>query len=478
MSQQHTPLFTALKHHKIKQPVSFHVPGHKYGETFPHQAREEYQNILKIDATELTGLDDLHDAATVIQDAQSLLADLYGVKKSFFLINGSTVGNLAMILSVCDRNDIVLVQRNCHKSILNGLEIAGASPVFLAPEFDECVGVPTYISYESIKAAIERYPSAKALILTNPNYYGIAIDLTEIIELAHQFGIPVLVDEAHGAHFIIGSPFPKSANQCGADIVVNSAHKTLPAMTMGSYLHFNSKLVNLDLLRHYLHALQSSSPSYPIMASLDIARHYLANLDNEKIKILEKEIILFKNSLKKINQIEVVETKDPAVTTDLLKITLQTRCSLSGYELQALFESQNIYTELADPYNVLLVLPLATGQKYQHIIEILESSLKPFEIKEEPKKLNPVVSKYSTLPICYKDVKRYNKKVINLSDSVGMLASHMIVPYPPGIPLVMIGERITKDHLEQIKVLLQLGAKIQGIIDKEYIEAFVISKGE
>lgn len=467
MHQKEVPIYTALKSHLAKGPLSFHVPGHKYGQVFPSFCLHDFKEILKLDATELSGLDDLHDPEGAIQEAQELLADLYQVRRSFFLVNGTTVGNLAMILAaISNQADIVLVQRNCHKSILHGLELAGCTPVFLNPIYDKKMKVPTYVPFETIKDAINEFPNAKALLLTNPNYYGIGIDLTDIVTFAHRHNIPVLVDEAHGAHFIASNLFPKAAVSCGADVVVNSAHKTLPAMTMGSYLHYNSDLIDEDRLMFYLHMLQSSSPSYPIMASLDIARYYLANFSSDQVLCMKKEIDIFKEGLHGMNQIEVVEPNDfeHITTTDMLKITVQTRCHLSGYQLQARFEQENLFTELADPYNVLFVLPLHWGQDYQQVIRKMRHILEPYDrCNQTVVENHDIMAKsYSRLPMSYQDMRKYKKRVVDFKNAIGKLAAEMVMPYPPGIPLVMIGEKITEQHIKQVLKHIQLGAKIQG----------------
>ncbi len=289
MNQENIPLWNQLQKHASHQPLSFHVPGHKNGFLAGGEGADYFKHILKLDATELSGLDDLHSPEGVILEAQELLAGLHGVSKSFFLVNGSTAGNLAMVLSAAEEKETVLVQRNCHKSILNGITLAKAKPVFLAPEFNEEWGVAGGVALETVKEAIRQYPDAKAIILTYPNYYGMVYDLENIIQCAHDHGIPVLVDEAHGAHLIGGSHFPASAVQLQADLTVQSAHKTLPAMTMGAYLHFNSRFIKEEKVSNYLGILQSSSPSYPIMASLDLARAYLASFSKKDEEALLKK---------------------------------------------------------------------------------------------------------------------------------------------------------------------------------------------
>ncbi|MGQ0513410.1 aminotransferase class I/II-fold pyridoxal phosphate-dependent enzyme, partial [Bacillus sp. D-CC] len=220
---------------------------------------------------------------------------------------------------------------------------------------------------EIIKEAIEKYPNAKALILTHPNYYGMGMDLEASIAYAHAHKIPVLVDEAHGAHFCLGGAFPKSALAYGADIVVHSAHKTLPAMTMGSYLHINSRLVKEEKVSTYLSMLQSSSPSYPIMTSLDIARFTIARIKEKGHDEIVEFLREFKEELSTIPQIAILQYP----LQDELKVTVQTRCQLSGYELQSLFEKVGIYTEMADPYNVLFILPLQVNKTYMKAIEMI-----------------------------------------------------------------------------------------------------------
>jgi arginine/lysine/ornithine decarboxylase len=461
--QQNTPLYTGLKRHSSLNPISFHVPGHKYGTVFAEAGKEDYKCLLHIDATELSGLDDLHQPESIIAEAQMLAAELFKVQNTFFLVNGSTCGNLAMIFAVCEENKKVIVQRNCHKSIINGLQLVGAEPIFISPEFDRDVCVPSYVPYHAVKETIEQHPDAAALILTSPNYYGMAIDLTEIVKLAHSYRIPVLVDEAHGAHFMLGDPFPKSAVASGADLVVQSAHKTLPAMTMGSYLHFNSSLVDEDRVKYFLQVFQSSSPSYPIMASLDLARNYLASLSPEDINQISKQINYFKEILKEIQCITVAESTDPIVATDLLKITIQTRSTLSGYQLQSLLEQEGIFTELADPFNVLFVYPLALLTDLEVVSKKIKNALG--QIKYDPSYIDlllpysfPTVSK----SLSYKKLKKLPKKAISLENAEGLVAAEMIIPYPPGVPILFTGEIITEEHIKLINRLKNSGSRFQG----------------
>ncbi|AWC31073.1 aminotransferase class I/II-fold pyridoxal phosphate-dependent enzyme [Bacillus cytotoxicus] len=471
MNQNQIPLYEALVRFKQQQPLSLHVPGHKNGLNFPKEAIDSFKDILSIDVTELTGLDDLHSPSECIDEAQRLLADVYEVQKSYFLVNGSTVGNLAMVLSCCGEEDIVLVQRNCHKSIINALKLAGANPVFLDPWIDEVYHVPVGVHNETIKKAIDQYPNAKALILTHPNYYGMGVNLKESIAYAHQHQIPVLVDEAHGAHFCLGEPFPQSAVAYGADIVVQSAHKTLPAMTMGSYLHINSDLINGEKVFRYLNMLQSSSPSYPIMASLDIARFALANMKEKGYHSIIEFINQFKEALHSIPQIKILQYP----LQDELKVTVQSRCQLSGYELQSLFEQAGIYAEMADPYNVLFILPLQVNEKYMKGIETMRSLLSHYKITDKrPSIRYTYKGGISPLPFTYKHLEEYETKRVPIEEAVGMIAAEMVIPYPPGIPLIMYGETIRLEHIREMAHLERTGARFQG--NPAYIKVYVIER--
>ncbi|MBX9973516.1 aminotransferase class I/II-fold pyridoxal phosphate-dependent enzyme [Cytobacillus firmus] len=463
MNHEQTPLWNQLKKHASHQPVSFHVPGHKNGHLSGGEGTDYFKDILKLDATELSGLDDLHSPEGVILEAQKLLADLYGVPKSFFLVNGSTSGNLAMVLSAAKENETVLVQRNCHKSILNGITLAKAKPVFLAPEFNEEWGVAGGVALETIKEAIRQYPDAKALILTYPNYYGMVFNLEGIIQYAHDQGIPVLVDEAHGAHLIGGNDFPASAVQLHADLVVQSAHKTLPAMTMGAYLHFNSRFIKEERVSKYLGILQSSSPSYPIMASLDLARAYLASFSAKDQELLLEKIGQFRKELSKIIGIKVLNFEHQ--NGDPLKVTIQSETVLSGFELQTILEKHGIFTEMADPDNVLFVLPLLKKDMdypFERVIHCLEEELKSYGPADRNEKIPFSKRPVSGLALEQKEQERRSIKTVALKEAAGRICAQQVTPYPPGIPLLFPGEVIEGEDIANIRFQIKAGARFQN----------------
>ncbi|TKC13878.1 aminotransferase class I/II-fold pyridoxal phosphate-dependent enzyme [Robertmurraya kyonggiensis] len=456
MNQFDTPLFEALKKHNEEKSISLHVPGHKNGLLL--QSTPFFQDILNIDVTELTNLDDLHSPEGAILEAEELLADAYKVERSFFLVNGSTVGNLAMMMATLKKGDIAFIQRNCHKSVLNGIELTEAQPVLLGPEQHEDWGVAGGVSLDTIKNAYALYPDCKAIILTYPNYYGMTFNLKEIIQFAHDKHIPVLIDEAHGAHFIGGEYFPPSAVELGADVVVQSAHKTLPAMTMGSFLHVNSEYVSVERVNHYLRILQSSSPSYPLMASLDVARSYIGTYTKEDEAFLKESVEVFKKELGTLDYVKVLEY--PNHQGDPLKLTLQSRCVKTGFELQRVFEEKGIYTEMADPINVLLVLPLLKKNMSFPFDEIMKQLREINLPKQETKGTSDYFHK-EKISILHK--LHSNREVsVPIEDTENDICAETIIPYPPGIPLLLKGEMITKEDVKGLIHLVNSGARFQG----------------
>ncbi|MFD1032894.1 aminotransferase class I/II-fold pyridoxal phosphate-dependent enzyme [Metaplanococcus flavidus] len=457
---QRRPLVEALKNFQQQRPVSFHVPGHKHGVL--SGLPDEIRSALQYDQTELSGLDDLHYPEGVIREAQNLLAEAYGTERSFFLVNGSTSGNMAMVHAVCKEGDRVLVQRNSHKSIFHALELAKLRPVYLTPEWGQSSHSAEGLSVETLKDALREYPEAKALILTYPNYYGmVGMEMKDIIEYCHQFNMPVLVDEAHGAHLLAGPPFPQSALAYGADAVVQSAHKTLPAMTMGSFLHIQGERINVNKIRKYLRMFQSSSPSYLIMASLDDARSYIQTYSNPDIQYFVEKRKLFTDSLKTIYGLELFESDDP------LKMMLRVE-NYNGFRLQEKMEEMGVYAEMADSRQVVVILPLL---KQGHTYPFAEIRSRIREAVQKLRKEQPD-SKLLITPqemvsisepdISYEAIGLADSEWISYTQAIGRYSAAMVTPYPPGIPLILPGEVWTQGKIEQLMDHLAAGAMIQG----------------
>ncbi|KIL52488.1 aminotransferase class I/II-fold pyridoxal phosphate-dependent enzyme [Jeotgalibacillus soli] len=478
MDQSKRPLVQALKQFKERNPVTYHVPGHKSGlldETGLLKGIGEY------DVTELSLLDDLHAPEGAIKEAMNLLASHYGSQSSYFLVNGTTVGNLTMMLASCNPGDTVFIARNSHKSIIHACMLSKVHPVFLDPSVHPDSLTPEGISLEVLKEALRRYPDAKALVLTYPTYYGHTYGIQTLMEEAHGQDLIVLVDEAHGAHFTLGVPFPESALALGADVVVQSAHKTLPAMTMGSFLHIGTDRVKQNKIEKYLGMLQSSSPSYPIMASLDGARSYLATIrqaDVEYLLALRQQLI---KELIAIPNVTVIEADDP------LKLMIRVH-PLSGFMLQEELEKYAIYAELSDPQQVLFILPLlkqGIAFSIDRTIEAIKkiASKSDVEADEEIliKELPSIEKPVMELAVSLSEMEVTESKWISLSQAEGKISAAAIIPYPPGIPYLLAGEKITRNKIDQLQKWNNQKVRFQGeqrianglikIVDSAYFEA-------
>ncbi|MEK4626694.1 MAG: aminotransferase class I/II-fold pyridoxal phosphate-dependent enzyme [Solibacillus sp.] len=455
------PIVEALKKFVANEPQSLHVPGHKNG--LLSNLPSEIKRALIYDVTELTGLDDFHHPEEAILQAEQLLAQIYKANRSFFLVNGSTVGNLAMIYATCQVGDTVLVQRNAHKSIFHALQLVGVNPVYVGPQWHEETRTAGSIQTTTLVEAIKRYPFAKAVILTYPTYYGVTTkELAKQIELCHEAHIPVLVDEAHGAHFIASEQLPLSALQLGADVVVQSAHKTLPAMTMASFLHINSTIVSEQKINHYLRMLQSSSPSYLLLASLDDARQYVASYtESDFVYLMDKRKQLIE-SLRTLTELQVIEVDDA------LKLVVRAP-GYTGFELKDALEKMHVYVELADSEQVLLVLPLLKhGDSYPFADLRIRMKEALINLKECPENTNTSNSANYKMPMITKpelsfaEIEQAQKEWVPYMRAIGRVAASMIIPYPPGIPLFVPGEKITVAKLSQLEELLAIGAAFQG----------------
>ncbi|KPN96137.1 aminotransferase class I/II-fold pyridoxal phosphate-dependent enzyme [Lysinibacillus sp. ZYM-1] len=460
--QKKKPIIEGLERFRQQQNISFHVPGHKHGEL--SHLPQAFKDVMRYDVTELSGLDDLHYPEEMILEAENLLADTYGAMKSFFLVGGSTVGNLAMIYATCNKGDTIIVQRNAHKSIFHAIELVGAKPIFVSPMWDERTLTATHVTYTDLKEAVEKYSEAKAVVLTYPTYYGVTSnEIQQQIAYCHEKGIPVLVDEAHGAHFHACTLFQSSALSLGADVVVQSAHKTLPAMTMASFMHVRSELIDADKIHYYLRMLQSSSPSYVLLASLDDARYYVQTyMESDGAYIIEKRNQWIE-ALRSIGSLEVIEVDDP------LKLLLRVS-GYSGFQIQEALEAKHVYAELADMNQVLFILPLLKQGHTYPFAEIRVRIKEAITMLLDTAKTDSITASQAaynfvqiTEPIyTFNEIASLNKEWLPYMRTMGRISASMIIPYPPGIPLLVPGERITVAKLSQLEELLAAGATFQG----------------
>lgn len=491
MDQTKTPLFSRMRDFVNKSRIRLHVPGHK-GKKLPNmdEAAEWLESLFLLDWTELEGLDNLHDPHSVIDEAQRLAADCFGAEETCFLVGGSTAGNLAMVLATCQPDDLLIVQRDVHKSILNALMLAGAKAVFVSSSIEE--QMTGAVLPEDIEEALQRYPQAKGVVITSPNYYGRVADVRRITEIVHSFGIPVLVDEAHGAHFSFHPKLPCSALSAGADIVVQSTHKMLTSLTMSAMLHIQGDLIDRQRLRQVLGMIQSSSPSYLLMASLDITRSFVAQHGRRLIEQFLKQLADFHRKLKAIPWVgslpndadfKDMDIVDKPFAQDPFKLLIYDRTgTLTGFELQRALEKQGCYFEMADPVGVLATFSLIDGKSEMDALLDALSNLKVeyvrdrlnrplYKIQEETQTnvegTQTIVGNRISDPVSFGIHKTYGRiRYVDLDDALGHKAAESIIPYPPGIPLLFTGETITRDTLAMIKHWKNAGAYFEGSQDE------------
>jgi arginine decarboxylase len=466
------PLYEQLRKHRAAGHRSFHVPGHKSGQGVAGEAAQDFRAMLSIDMTEIPGLDDLHHPEEAIAEAQELAARYFGAEHTFFLVNGSTGGNLAMVLATCQEGDLLLVQRNVHKSVIHALMLAKAKAVFLHSATDANSGLTIGLQAEQVLDALGKYPEAKGLLVTNPSYYGLGVDLKSIAELLHQRDKVLLVDEAHGAHYGLHSSLPPSALASGADVVVQSTHKMLTSMTMGAMLHLQGPRVRRAGIARYLGMLQSSSPSYPILASLDVCRMQLQNDGERMFELAFKHLAAIRQALEATKRIKLWETpqEQENVTKDPFKLALYDRYGeWNGFELKAMLEQQGCYPELADPKYVLLLCSIATSvEDTKALIEAIHTIEAGSELRNEYAPVPVMLMEAQQLPISEPisfDREEYvlmERIEVEVQQCAGWKAAEMIVPYPPGIPILYPGEWITSAVQAYLLKMIVMKSRFHG----------------
>lgn len=480
--QKRAPLYEQLERHVKRRPHPFHVPGHKMGHSFDSEGRHRFQTILELDLTEINGTDDLHQPQGVIAEAQELAAEAFGAEETRFLIGGSTVGNLALIMSVCRPGDKILVQRNCHKSVYHGIIMAKATPIFLVPAVDLATGVAAGVRREDVERALHAHPDAKAVFLTNPTYYGMGIDLEKMAATVHRYDIPLLIDEAHGPHFGFHPAFPLSAMQSGVDAAVQSTHKMASAMTMSSMLHVRGERIDRDRLYRHLAMIQSSSPSYVLMASLDLARRHLVTEASEEWDRLLPQLDKLRERTGRLAWLEWPEVNASSVyaTLDPLKLFLHVRTEqIDGLALQHVMEKHGIYAELADSSHVLLAASAGTSSRdldsLTCLLETLDLEVEPGE--ERVLEAGVVSSHYLREQVVSMDeAVDAPSEMVSLENSLGRIVAEMVIPYPPGIPVLVPGERMDAQGLAMLLELRIGQTRFHGVQDDRLQTIRVIRK--
>ena len=468
-SQSEAPVLEAMKQHLQNRVVPFDVPGHKGGRGTRELTDFLGLSCLKADVNSMKPLDNLCHPVSVIKYAQELAAEAFGAENAFFVVNGTTGSVQAMIMAACKAGEKIIMPRNVHRSAINALVVNGAIPVYVNPGTNKRLGIPLGMSVENLRKAIRENPDAKAVLINNPTYYGVCSDLREIVKLAHENGMLALVDEAHGTHFYFGENMPVSGMAAGADMAAVSMHKTGGSLTQSSLL-LCGKNVSAGYIRQIINLTQTTSGSYLLIASLDIARKNLALNGRE---IFRKTVQYAEYARSEINKLggyyafgSELCGSDSFFSFDPTKLSIHTRdIGLAGIEVYDILRDEyNIQIEFGDIGNVLAII--SAGDRALEI-ERLISSL--YEIKRlyskdkagmfdheyiDPQVIMPPQSAF------YGD-----KKSVPITESGGYICGEFVMCYPPGIPILAPGEKITGDIINYILYAKEKGCMMTGTQD-------------
>jgi arginine/lysine/ornithine decarboxylase len=470
------PLVDGVLTYIREKNVSFCMPGHKGGLGFLEtvQGNELYDNFIKGDITEVDGLDNLHYPEGIIKESQKLLSEYYGSIKSYFLVNGSTSGNLAMIFSAFNEGDKIIVERNCHRSIFNAIIMRKLRPVYIKNKIHSKYDAPFPLDKEHFSCLINENKDAKGIIVTYPNYYGICFDLPYVIEIARRHNMKVLVDAAHGAHLGVSKLLPESPIKAGADMVVMSAHKTLPSLTQTAFLHLGAG-IDTSKVDFYVSAFLSTSPSYVLLCSMDYARFYLqeygendydelikvCKFNRDKINSLGKFYILGQEDLQQVSGTDIENINN--YTIDLTRYILNVPKGYSGHKLLEYLRLNKIQAEMSDSRNVVLIFsPFNSEQDF----EKLYIALKNCDMNTLRLEYVNLIEYSMPISTMYPyEVMDREKTIVELRDSVGKISAVSIVPYPPGIPIVMPGEMLGWDTIAVIEYYIKANVTVIGVND-------------
>lgn len=475
--QYKTPLFTTLLEHINKQPIPFHIPGHKKGKGVDPEFFDFLgANAFQIDLINIAPLDDLHHPHGAIQQAQQLAAEAFHADHSLFSVQGTSTAILSMILTTCQPGDKIIVPRNIHKSVLAGLILADAIPIFIQAEIDEQLQISHSITIEQIRQTIQRHPDTKALLMIHPTYYGTANNLTEIVQLAHQHQLLVLVDEAHGALFSFHEDLPCSAMDAGADLAATSLHKLGGSLTQSSILNFKTDRIQPQHVQLIFNQLTTTSTSYLLLASLDTQRRFLVEQGHLAI---QQTLQLARYAREQINQIpglicptDQLKTYQSVHELDETKLIIHLQnMEITGHEAENwLREVHRIEVELSDLHNLLCLISIGdTEESIEQLLHALRQLSAQFYQPQYNRSLHDLT--IPALPELVMTPREafYHQQIrsLSLQQAVGHISAESITIYPPGIPILLPGERITHEHIVYIEKNLAAKLPVQGTIDPE-----------
>lgn len=439
----------------------FHMPGHK-------RAELDFPDIYSIDITEIEGFDNLHHAEGILWEAQHRAAQLYGAKRTYYLVNGSTCGILAAVSAAVPRGGRILIARNSHKAVYNAVFLRQLSAEYVYP-LDTSSGIQGQITPEQVERKLAESPDIKALVITSPTYDGIVSDIAGIAEVVHRFKIPLIVDEAHGAHFGFHPAFPENAVRLGADAVIMSVHKTLPAFTQTALLHLCSDRIDDTEIDRFLGIYETSSPSYVLMAGIERSLAIVEKQGQQLFACYAAMLEEFRKSVCDLRRLWIPGKEDfpreEAWDFDPGKILIMSRSEMNGQQLQErLFRDYGLQMEMAGGSYVLAMTSFMDRQegfeRLSHALHEIdagltkdaEKSFTPREIYRQPEK---VMETYEAQEAAHRRVPFLN--------AVGQVSADTIFLYPPGIPILVPGERLDEQMAESICRCLELGLDVEGL---------------
>lgn len=446
------PLYNGIK--TLLDTYPMHMPGHKRNTAFVDE------ELLSLDITEIDGSDNLHHPEGIIEEAQEELARFEGADYSYFLVNGGSSGILTAILGTLGEGEEFIVCRNAHKSVFNACVLSGAEPVYISPDILPC-GITVGVSSNTLQEAFKAYPKAKAVLVTSPTYEGFTSDIKALAQIAHSHGAMLIVDETHGAHFPFSKAFPKTAMEQGADISVQSWHKTLPCINQSAVINIQGGRVDIDRIREAYQMVQTTSPSYIMLALMDKMRAMLSE-DESYFETYVKKLNTLRGRLRDLKGMRLMEGSN----YDIGKIVLDTGKNLEGKTLaKTLLKEYNVQIELAGLNHIIAMTSVAdTPEGLEHLGDALLEADKNLPCYEpvgfgfkgtEPVK--PVIAPRRAF---------YAKTCsLPLNDVVGRIAGECVTPFPPDIPLILTGETVTAESVELIKRYRAEGHTVMGARD-------------
>ncbi len=470
-AQERAPILEALQKFKKQRVVPFDVPGHKRGRGNRELTDFLGEQCVTIDVNSMKPLDNLCHPVSVIREGEQLAADAFGAANAFFMVNGTTSAVQAMVLAACKKGEKMIVPRNVHRSVINAMIIGGAIPVYVNPQTNRQLGIALGMSVSEVQKATEENPDAKAIFVNNPTYYGICSNLKAITELAHRHNMLVLVDEAHGTHFYFGENLPVSAMAAGADMASVSMHKSGGSLTQSSFL-LTGEAVNASYVRQIINLTQTTSGSYLLLSSLDISRRNLSLHGKEQFRQVVEMAQYARNEINRIGDYYAYSKElingDTIFDFDVTKLSIHTiEIGLAGIEVYDILRDEyDIQVEFGDIGNILAYISMGDRQKD---IERLVSALAEIRRRYKRDKAGMLEQEYISPTVVLPPQQAFyaDKTSLKIEESAGHVCTEFVMCYPPGIPILAPGEKITSEIIDYIQYAKAKGCFLTGAEDME-----------